>query len=1648
MLTNFFDRITRLALRFRGLSIILALAVLAAGVWAMTGLNLELLPRIEFPQTIVLAQWSDAADAETFLAQVTQPLEEKLAAVSGVVNVESTTSKALGIVIVRNEFGLNQDRVLADINDAVDAITYPEGMSRPDVLNFSLSDLPVVVASISSSDLTLPELKALVQEDLVPQMEGLSQVSRVTLSGGQELPDASVAAAPAATEAAPQPTPTAEPTAAPTATPDPARLPDILIQGAQAMGLELSVAQDLTPDFVRQLAAFGPQASQALALLTPDNLRLMPAESLALLPADFLDTLDPALRAELDAIAADYGGAGQLALDEAAAAAEPATEAPQVEPVALPESWIAAAAAAGQTISTTADIDVPVMQGIVSLAPPLLADLQPDQWRALDPAAVAVALPQVAVDLDPLLLQQLTAIANAAAGENPAPVELPAELAQAAAGAGFPITNTAQIDVAAVQLLANFAPQLLQTLTPEVLLGLSPEVQAALPASYVTTLDPDMQQTLAVIAIRAAQFQAAPPIVVAAAQVEPVPLPESWITTAAAAGQTISTTADLDVVTMQTVVSFAPRLLADLQPAQWRAIDPAALAVALPVVTDMDAVLRQQLAAILAASAGENPPAVPLPTAWIAAAEYAGITVTNTAQIPPQAIGLIAGSTPELLDTLTSDVILGLPAEALAVLPTDFLATLDPDTQDTLRVIAIRAAQFQASQVVAETETPPSPTPELTPTVEPGRLPDLLIQGAQAAGVQLEYAQDITPDFMRLFAGLGPQAVQALSLLTPDNLRLLQPEVIALLPPAYLDTLDPALRAELDTLAADYGGAGQLAAAEQAEREAASAGAPPLGGIWIEPAPDGSPSAFQTAADILNNAFVPGAANFLNFFPESPQVQNAADWLGALTPDVIAYLAENEEDFAATLQPNVLEMMSPESLTYLLDNYPDAFAPDLAQRLRGIAAGQIAAFIPEASITRTDGNPAVILSLYKDGDANTVVVAHRIFDALDAYKAEHPGVQTSLVFEQATFIEDSISGVSREGILGGVFAIVVILLFLSGHVGGRYRLSWRATLVTAVSIPLSLFAALLLMRVVPPTIGVWLQGLVETTNNPILTFISRLFPTSVTLNIMTLSGLTVAIGRVVDDSIVVLENSYRFIQRGDDPRHAVLEGTKEVAIAIFSATATTVAVFLPLGLIGGLIGSFFLPFGLTVTYALAASFVVSITVVPALTYLLIRRENIPEERESAMQRWYTPILAWSLRNRWLTMLIAALIFLGSLGLLNQLPRSFIPSIGEPTVNVTVGLPAGTRMAETDSLAREFEAVVADLPAIDTVQTEVGSAGGFEAAFGGGGVRENSAAITISVADQEQINELTNEIRQRAQALFGADNVTVSAASQTGFGGFALVLTGDSAAELQDLVGPVEAALGSVDLDADGVPDIANVSSNVDATAVGGSGTIIRIDGRPAVSFSGDLETDNTIGVTNAAKQAIIDVGLPSGVQVSEGFDSQQQIEGFQSMVVAIGYSIVLVYLIMALTFRSLVHPFTILFSLPFALVGAAIALFITNSVLGISAMIGFMMLVGIVVTNGIVLMELVQQLRQRGKNATDALIEGGRTRLRPIWMTALAAILALIPLAASSEAGAIIASELARAVTGGLLVSTALTLLVVPVVYSLFDGLTNRLRRK
>ncbi|MFN2187714.1 MAG: efflux RND transporter permease subunit [Candidatus Promineifilaceae bacterium] len=1492
MLSSFFDKITRLSIRLRWIVITVAVVVLIGGIYAMLTLNLEMLPNIEFPQTIVVAQWSDAESAEQFLEEVTIPLEEVVGEVDGVVNLESTTSHSFAFIIARSEFGLNKDSIIEDIETAVANIELPEGVETPQVINIGLGDLPVVVASASSDALSLPELKALVEADLVPLLEDITDIEQVTISGGQELPEP----AESVNETAQEPVQGSSEDVGDST--EPVALPPFLRQGAQSFGVDIEYAHEITPQVLAKFvgAVTVEDMLQGLAMfqeLLPD----LPAETIALLPIEFVDSLDQDTRDQLDQLASEEGGTGQYT------AAEVLTLLSK-ELTRLPEEMVAGAAAFGIELAYAEDITPEFMQQMSSFGPQAL--------------------------------------------------------------------------------------QALQLLTDDHLRALQPQVIAMLPMDFVETLDPSLKSELDQIA---AEFGGAGGLLAAASDDE-----AAAPTAPALAGPWLEDSADGTPSPFQTAEDL---------------------------VENNFGFSAAQLLNMLSAS-----PQVEDPAALIGA-------------LTPDVVVFLVDTEDTFLDEIAPEVLVLMSPETLASLLSNYPNAFDADMMKRL------------SELAASAESPVgTETPEAGSQDDPARLPDLLIQGANQFGIDIEYSYDITPEFMQMLGSIGPQSLQVLQLLTPDNLRNMQPEVIAMLPADFLATLDEGLVQELDELSSEYGGAGALAnastsAAEQEEPTEQDANAPVLTGPWIEPAEDGSPSIFQTAGDLLNNPFVPGAAALLNVLPNSPEIDDAAPFMAALTPEVLGYLADNEANFAADLEPSILEMMSPEALSFLLETYPDAFDSDLTERLAGIAAGTVTVFVPESSITRTKGNPGVVLNLFKRADSNTVEVAHRLFDALAQYEDENPEIQVSYVFEQATFIEDSITSVAREGLLGAFFAIIVILIFLSGRVRGKFRFSWRSTIVVGVSIPLSVFAAMLVMRVMPPTLGTWINDLANETGNGPLTFIARLLPATVTLNLMTLSGMTVAIGRVVDDSIVVLENSYRFIQKGGDRKEAVLKGTKEVAIAIFASTATTIAVFLPLGMMGGIIGAFFLPFGLTVTYALAASFIVAITVVPALTYVLIRKENIPDEKETSMQRAYTPILEWSLNHRGITMVIATVIFIASLFLLTTLPQSFIPAIGEPTINVTVQLENGTSMADTDTLTKEFEAVVKEMEGIESWQAEVGSAGGFESFFAGGGVSQNLANIVISVEDQDELAALTEEIRTEANDIFGEENTVVSAASQTGFSGFSLIIASDSLEELKPVVGDIEQALGAVDIDEDGKPDLVNVSSNVDQEMVGGDGTIIRIDGRPAVSFSAELETSNTLGVTRAAKEAVAGVpNLPTSAEVSEGFESEQQVQGFQQMIEAIGISIVIVYVIMALTFKSLIHPLTILFSLPFALVGAALALFLSGAILSISAMIGLMMLVGIVVTNAIVLLELVQQLREHGAVAYDALVQGGRTRLRPIWMTALAAILALLPLALSQEGGAIIAAELATVVIGGLLVSTSLTLLVVPVVYSLFDQLGSKFRRE
>jgi HAE1 family hydrophobic/amphiphilic exporter-1 len=638
---------------------------------------------------------------------------------------------------------------------------------------------------------------------------------------------------------------------------------------------------------------------------------------------------------------------------------------------------------------------------------------------------------------------------------------------------------------------------------------------------------------------------------------------------------------------------------------------------------------------------------------------------------------------------------------------------------------------------------------------------------------------------------------------------------------------------------------------------------------------------------------------------------------------------------------------------------------------------------------------------------------------------------------------------------------------------------------------------------------------------------------------MTLGGLAVAVGRVVDDAIVVLENIYRHRAMGEDRMTAAINGPKEVAGAITAATVTTVGVFLPLGFVGGLVSQFFLPFALTVTFALLASLVCALTVVPVLAYLLIDRVkiNVDEDGEPKNSLWiraYTPTITTILRSR-RTKLgvvgIATLLFLATATLAPLLPTAFINAGSEKILQVTIAPPAGASSQAVLDQAIMAEKILAQDPNVVLVQTSIPGEGeaGFQTVVAAmSGRPANSARLTVKLADGVDLTEYSKTLSDDL-APVKTNGYDVAVAQTAGFSsnGLSVVVSGEDPARVAEANDVVMAALANnadlLNLKSDlskGTPDIqvtpdpsksimagltaAQVAQEVRAALVGtvatrividgqgnatdvfvqvdpariasvedlsklkvgtavkvelgsiakveqvnAQGSITRVDQTAAASISAEIASTNT-GKVSKDVQAEIDAlvadgKIPDGVSVTLAGVTAQMNEAFSGLFVSMAVAVLVVYVAMVLTFNSLITPFIILFTLPLATIGAFPALYFTGRPLGVSALIGFLMLIGIVVTNAIVLLDLVERLRAKGMSTHDALIEGGRTRVRPILMTAIATILALIPLAAGFSKGSIIAAELGTVVIGGLFSSTFLTLLVIPVVYSLVDGVRTRL---
>lgn len=818
------------------------------------------------------------------------------------------------------------------------------------------------------------------------------------------------------------------------------------------------------------------------------------------------------------------------------------------------------------------------------------------------------------------------------------------------------------------------------------------------------------------------------------------------------------------------------------------------------------------------------------------------------------------------------------------------------------------------------------------------------------------------------------------------------------------------------------------------------------------------------------------------------------------------------------------------ALPILAASTPKVEIPGLGARdATVVTIGEVAAvkLVDEEAtgFSRVDGRDALTISVTKTSQGNTVAVSANVLAELDRLAdAVGGGTEFKVVFDQAPFITQSIDSLTQEGLLGLLFAVIVILIFL---------LSIRSTLVTAISIPASVLITF---------IGMWAFGY--------------------TLNIITLGALTIAIGRVVDDSIVVIENIKRHLELGEDKRRAILDAVKEVAGAITASTITTVAVFLPIGLVGAEIGELFRPFAMTVTLALLSSLLVSLTIVPVLAYWFLgRRKQRPakaaksatldeaatvdganaaaaqaaprtstgaigqiEERPSRLQRGYLPIIRWTLRYP-LVIILAAFLALGGTAFLAPLLKlNFIGDSGQNTITVTQSLDSGASLAEQDAAAKTVEQALMQVPGVETVHTSVGSGGGgIASAFGGGG----GGGASFSIVTDQSLDqlELRESILDHVQTLEGVGEVGISATGGFGSSNAELTVRGATEADLQHAVEVLEAAVR----DLDAVGEVTNnlaasqpfVSVVVDRdlaaahglteTQVGGIlmaamnpssigsvtveerrlsiyllvedapvtieqlrayeiptsvgpvplaelATIERTLGPASITTNQGVRTaivslkpaSEDVGATTFAVQEALDnLELPAGTSVDLGGVSEQMIDSFTQLGFALLAAILIVYVVMVATFRSLRQPLLLLVSVPFAATGAIGLQVLTDIPLGVSSLIGVLMLVGIVVTNAIVLVDLINQYRVKGMDARTAVEQGSARRLRPILMTAAATIGALLPLAIGITGhGGFISQPLAIIVIGGLVSSTIMTLIVLPSLYFLVEGAKERRTEK
>ena len=776
---------------------------------------------------------------------------------------------------------------------------------------------------------------------------------------------------------------------------------------------------------------------------------------------------------------------------------------------------------------------------------------------------------------------------------------------------------------------------------------------------------------------------------------------------------------------------------------------------------------------------------------------------------------------------------------------------------------------------------------------------------------------------------------------------------------------------------------------------------------------------------------------------------------------------------------------------------PSATNPSPFVRLGDIATIEVEGKVQ--SVSRTNGEDAIAIQIVKGQEANTVDVVDAVKELIEEEKKAIDGLIVDVSLDQGEPIKESVFTMVEKAVFGGLIAVLIILLFLR---------DFKSTIISIISIPVSIFMALLLLN--------WMD---------------------ITLNIMTLGAITVAIGRVIDDSIVVVENIYRRMHLKEEKltgRALIREATIEMFKPILSSTLVTVAVFAPLIFVGGMVGELFLPFALTMTFALGASLIVAITIVPALSHFLFRKKLYGQKEESQHKEvgklaiWYRNFLEKCLNRKWLTSLVAIVLLVGSLALTPLIGFSFMGSSEEKMMYLTYTPETGELMEDTvknideveqELLKREdieilqvsindpdnvdpaammmggggggalmyliFDPDMKDFPAareeVEEYVFNIGQTGEWKSQNFAMGMSSNEVSYTLYSEDLEDLATAAKQVEEALQDVKGLEDVT----SDFEDAYVEHVLTVDQQQVLQYglTTGQIVMALSETsskevlttvrhdgdDLEVVVQREAKSAATSIDdvlateiQTALGTTMTIgdlvgleegealnslARSEGEYYATVSGTITDDDISKATSAADEKVEALDLPKGVTTGVAGVAADMAETFSQLGVAMLAAIAIVYFILVVTFGEGLAPFAILFSLPFTVIGSWVGLWATNQTISVSVLMGLLMLIGIVVTNAIVLVDRIIHMERAGLTMRESILEAGATRLRPILMTAIATIGAMLPMAFGGAGGGLISKDLAITVIGGLLSSTVLTLVIVPIVYEVLSKMLKKNRK-